>query len=252
MEVEGSGADDAKAAVRAAEAEDLTTKAFYRRLQDAVRPRILVDKSPSYALDPGALRKAEADFDRPLYIHLVRHPAPMIDSFERHHMDQVLYLHEHPYGARQLAELVWTLSHRTITSVPRYRPAGPLVPPPVRGPGDEIRRPRWRRCAAPWASSSTRAWSTRTTVWTRRWSTACTRSPRPWAIPGFWPTVGSIRRAAAPQDARDGSSALGEPTREVARALGYDLGSDRSADRRPANALARQRALRAGRRASDD
>ena len=116
MEVEGLAADDAKAAVRAAEAEDLTTKAFYRRLQDAVRPRILVDKSPSYALDPGALRKAEADFDRPLYIHLVRHPAPMIDSFERHHMDQVLYLHEHPFGARQLAELVWTLSHRTITS----------------------------------------------------------------------------------------------------------------------------------------
>ena len=198
MEVEGLAADDAKAAVRAAEAEDLTTKAFYRRLQDAVRPRILVDKSPSYALDPGALRKAEADFDGPLYVHLVRHPAPMIDSFERHHMDQVMYLHDHPYGARQLAELVWTLSHRTITSfldtVPQDRWFRLRFEDLVRIP-----RPRWRRCAAPWASSSIRAWSTRTTVWTRRWSTACTRSPRPWAIPGSWPTVGSIRPPPRPR-----------------------------------------------------
>ena len=43
------------ASMQAAEAEGLTTKAFYRRLQGWVAPRILVDKSPSYALDPAAL-----------------------------------------------------------------------------------------------------------------------------------------------------------------------------------------------------
>ena len=249
MEVEGLAADDAKAAVRAAEAEDLTTKAFYRRLQDAVRPRILVDKSPSYALDPGALRKAEADFDRPLYVHLVRHPAPMIDSFERHHMDQVLYLHEHPYGARQLAELVWTLSHRTITAFldTVRRTAGSASGSRT---WCEIRRPRWRRCAAPWASSST---------WRGPPVRRCghedgrRRVPEsaPMGDPGFLAHGRIDPTAAAPQDAREGSSALGEPTPQVARALGYDLGPDRAADRRPANALARQRALRAGRRASD-
>src|SRR6185503_5975636 len=63
MEIEGLDAEAAKAAIHAAESEGVTTKAFYRRLQDAIRPRLLVDKSPSYAMDPAALRKAEADFD---------------------------------------------------------------------------------------------------------------------------------------------------------------------------------------------
>ena len=127
MDVEGLGPDAAKAAIQAATDADLTTKAFYRRLQDEVSPRILVDKSPSYALDPATLRKAEADFDRPLYIHLVRHPIPMIDSFERHHMQQVLYLRDQPFSPRQLAELVWTVSHRTILDFLEGVPAGRQV-----------------------------------------------------------------------------------------------------------------------------
>ena len=51
----------------------------------------------------------------------------------------------------------------------------------------------------------------------------------PMGDPGFLAHGRIDPSAAAPQDARDGSSALGEPTRELARALGYDLGSDRSA-----------------------
>ena len=35
---------------------------------------MLVDKTPSYALDPAMLRRAEEAFEEPLYIHLVRHP----------------------------------------------------------------------------------------------------------------------------------------------------------------------------------
>ena len=59
--------------MRAAEAEGLTTKQFYRRLQEAVAPRILVDKSPSYALDPvGAAQGRGATSTAPAYIHLVR------------------------------------------------------------------------------------------------------------------------------------------------------------------------------------
>ena len=111
--------------MQSAQAEGLTTKQFYRRLQASVGPRILVDKSPSYALDPSALRKAEADFEDARYIHLVRHPRPMIESFERHHMEQVLYLDEHPFDPRHLAGLIWTMSHRNIieflSGVPKER-----------------------------------------------------------------------------------------------------------------------------------
>ncbi len=125
MEISGCDAEKAKTIMRAAEDEGLTTKQFYRRLQEWVAPRTLADKSPAYALDPAALRKADTDFERARYIHLVRHPTPMINSFEKHRMEQVLYLNDHPFDSRKLAELVWTLSHRNITqflsSVPRRR-----------------------------------------------------------------------------------------------------------------------------------
>jgi len=96
------------------EAENLTTQQCYHRFQLWVAPKTLVDKSPSYALDPGALRKAEQEFDSPIYIHLSRHPFGMIDSFERYHIEQVLFLKEHRYRGRQLGELIWNISHRNI------------------------------------------------------------------------------------------------------------------------------------------
>ncbi len=83
-------------------------------LQEWAPGRLLVDKSPHYALDEGALRKAEQDFEEPFYIHLVRHPYPMIRSFENQHMDQILYLKEHQFSTRELGEMVWTVSHQNI------------------------------------------------------------------------------------------------------------------------------------------
>ena len=114
MEAEGCGPDEAKRIMDRYEADGLTTKQFYRVLQDRVAPRTLVDKSPVYALDPEALARAEAYFDGALYIHLVRHPYAMIRSFESFHMDHVLLTDAHPYSSRQLAELVWTISHQNI------------------------------------------------------------------------------------------------------------------------------------------
>jgi hypothetical protein len=85
-----------------------------RALQEWVQPRILVDKSPTYALDPAALRRAEAYCAEPLYIHLTRHPLGMIRSAADFHMEQIWHLGPHAYGAEQIAELVWTTSHRNI------------------------------------------------------------------------------------------------------------------------------------------
>ncbi|MBT8208286.1 MAG: sulfotransferase, partial [Acidimicrobiia bacterium] len=115
MEINQCEASEAKATMQADEDADLSTKQFFGRIQELIGPRTLVDKSPSYALDPAALRKAETDFTRPRYVHLVRHPRPVIDSFEKHHMEQVIYLRNHSFDSRQLGELVWTLSHRNIT-----------------------------------------------------------------------------------------------------------------------------------------
>jgi amino acid adenylation domain-containing protein len=116
MEVRGCDAAEAARLMDELEARDLTTREFYRELQSWIAPRTLVDKSPQYALDPGALAKAEQDFEAPLYIHLVRHPYAMVRSFENYHMDQVLFLREQPFTARQLGELVWTASHQNINT----------------------------------------------------------------------------------------------------------------------------------------
>lgn len=114
MEIKGCSAEEAKQLMSDYEAQGLTTQQFYALLQSWIGERILVDKSPSYVLDPEALHKAEADFDETFYIHLVRHPYPMVRSFESYHMDQVLYLKEHNFAPRQLGELVWLASHNTL------------------------------------------------------------------------------------------------------------------------------------------
>ncbi len=113
MELQNCDADEARRTMADFEAR-LSTKDFYRVIQTWVGERILVDKSPHYALDPGSLNKAERDFDSALYIHLTRHPYASTKSFENYHMDQVLYLNEHDFGARNLGEMVWTQSHANV------------------------------------------------------------------------------------------------------------------------------------------
>jgi amino acid adenylation domain-containing protein len=116
METERCDADNAKSLMERYEARDLATKRFYNLLQARLGDRMLVDKSPSYALDPEALRKAERDFRDAIYIHLVRHPYAAVRSFVNMRMDQVMYLRDHGLSARQLGEAIWTLSHRNIAS----------------------------------------------------------------------------------------------------------------------------------------
>ncbi len=116
MELKACDAKKAKSIMASYEQQNVTTKEFYRILQDQLDGKMLVDKSPSYAFDPASLQKAERDFSEPLYIHLVRHPYAMVRSFESYHMDQVLFLYDHPFNPRQLGELVWTVSHQNILS----------------------------------------------------------------------------------------------------------------------------------------
>lgn len=143
MELLDQDADEAWETMEELEDEDLPVADFYARLHGWADGRTLVDKSPSYAMDPGALRRAERDFERPLYIHLVRHPYAAAESMVSYHMDQILYLDDHPFDPRQLAELVWLVSHRNIGShleaVPEDRQARLQFESLVREPEREMR-----------------------------------------------------------------------------------------------------------------
>jgi amino acid adenylation domain-containing protein len=123
MEIKGCDADAAKAIMEDCERRGMSVKEFYRLLQQWIGDSRLVDKTPSYALDVQTLRRAEADFAAPLYIHLLRHPCAMIHSFEEAKLDQVFFRQRHPFTTRELAELIWVVSQENILEFLKTIPA---------------------------------------------------------------------------------------------------------------------------------
>lgn len=123
MELKKCSGDESRKIMEEYEHQDLTTREFYRLMQDWMGDRRLVDKSPSYALDIGILKRAEAWFENPLYIHLQRHPCGMIRSFQDVRLDQVFYPFPHDMTRRALAELMWTLSNQNIVDFLKSVPA---------------------------------------------------------------------------------------------------------------------------------
>jgi amino acid adenylation domain-containing protein len=127
MEIKGCDAEPAKKIMESCENEQLTTAQFYRLMQEWLGEKILIDKTPSYALDLEILERAEAIFTYPLYIHLLRHPYGMIRSFENSKLDQlyqVFFSSEHHFIGRELGELIWLISHQNILAFLNDVPAG--------------------------------------------------------------------------------------------------------------------------------
>ena len=124
MEIKGCGAEEAASIMRGLEERDLSTKEFYRLMQEWIGDRMLVDKTPSYALHTSIMKRAEVDFENALYIHLLRHPRGMIRSFEEAKLDQIFFRYPHPFSRRELAEMIWTISHQNILEFLQDVPIG--------------------------------------------------------------------------------------------------------------------------------
>jgi amino acid adenylation domain-containing protein len=144
MAARGCAAAEAQALVASWEDAGMPVRDLYRRLQEWIGDRLLVDKTPTYGWDPEALREAEAAFDRPLYIHLLRHPYGTIGSFEEAHVDQVFFPADQPFERRELAEASWVLAHRHIlehlAGVPEERRLTVRFEDLVRDPEAELQR----------------------------------------------------------------------------------------------------------------
>ncbi|HZF09879.1 MAG TPA: non-ribosomal peptide synthase/polyketide synthase [Thermoanaerobaculia bacterium] len=123
MEARGCGVEEAGRWIAAGEREGWSTQTFYRLLQGEIGDRLLVDKTPTYAWDLAALRRAEEEFAAPFYLHLVRHPCGVIRSFEEAKLDQIFFAAGFPFARRQLAELAWTVGHQNILELRRAVPA---------------------------------------------------------------------------------------------------------------------------------
>ena len=97
--------------------ENLSIKEVYQLLQQLAGDRLLVDKSPTYASNRETIAKAENLFNNAKYIHLVRHPYAVIESFTRMRMDKLISSGDtNPY---KLAESIWNDSNQNILEFAR-------------------------------------------------------------------------------------------------------------------------------------
>ncbi len=144
MEVRQCGVEEARQIVGAAVEEGWTTQRFYRQLQEWLGGRTLVDKTTTYALDLAVLRRAEQAFEKPFYIHLLRHPYASIRSFDEIKLDELFFRHPHTFERAELAELIWQASHANIlehlADVPAERQIPIRFEDLVRHPEAELRK----------------------------------------------------------------------------------------------------------------
>ena len=136
MQARGCEAEAARELIGEYETRSATTTEFYRDLQEWIGSgRMLVDKTPSYAMELEVLRRAEREFAGARYIHLVRRPEAVIHSYEEAHLEQIFPRFAHPYSGREVAELVWAISQQNIQEFLERGECGATAPSGVRGVG---------------------------------------------------------------------------------------------------------------------
>jgi acyl transferase domain-containing protein len=114
MDLEGLDAAAADARVAALLTADTSIADTYRLLQGLARPRLLVDKSPSYAERIETLERALTTFGEPRLVVLVRHPYAVIESYARNRIGAMIR------GAAQdpeaQGERHWVLCNRNLVT----------------------------------------------------------------------------------------------------------------------------------------
>jgi amino acid adenylation domain-containing protein/FkbM family methyltransferase len=221
MAAHGTGAEEAQAFLADALRQGWSTRRLYREIQGAITGRLLVDKTPSYALDPRILERAEEAFDGALYLHLVRHPAAVVRSFEEAKLDQLFFRHPHPFARRELAELIWLVSQENILAflegIPEERRHTVHFEALVRSPA-EILAGICRFLGLPWDPALLRPYEDRST----RMTDGIHPESRMLGDVKFHQHSGIDPRTAERFREEPDASALGDVTWSLAAKLGYE------------------------------
>lgn len=106
----------AQAELERLETGDRPVAELYQLLEQRACGRLLVDKTPLYSAYEGWMRRAEALFVRPMYVHLVRHPYAMMESFVRLRFHRLFRDHFPAFDPDPwvYAEQAWTISNQNI------------------------------------------------------------------------------------------------------------------------------------------
>ncbi len=110
MDLKGIDAEASRALIQALEARNAPIEEVYSLLQELAGNRRLIDKSPSYASNPENLARAERCIEGAKYIHLVRHPYAVLESFCRMRMDKLVGNGQQ--SPLDLAEDIWRASNQ--------------------------------------------------------------------------------------------------------------------------------------------
>ncbi|MCP5063934.1 MAG: amino acid adenylation domain-containing protein [Ignavibacteriae bacterium] len=125
MELKNCSSDEAEKIMDGFEKENMSVKDFYGELQEWAGDRIIVDKTPTYALDKKVLNRAEEYFENPLYIHLTRNPYASTYSFIEAKLDKNFFRYKNSFSRRELASLIWLTCHKNtlefLEKVPEER-----------------------------------------------------------------------------------------------------------------------------------
>jgi len=220
VNLHGISVDEAKAKVAAW--DDQTTAEVYRTLQAEIGERILVDKCPQLAQRMTNLERAEATFDKPIYLWIVRHPCGTISSFLRQPLiRQMMSLaDDDPTPPSQPAEAFWyDCNHNLETFVKtieperwfrfRYEDLTENPEPILRKCCETIGVPFEPACLDPYAGD--------------RMASRDVKGAQPVGDPGF-PEHSTIKPELAKKAIeRYPVDALRPETRDVARRMGYDV-----------------------------
>jgi acyl transferase domain-containing protein/pimeloyl-ACP methyl ester carboxylesterase len=142
MELDELDAAESKREIERLESEDTSVQTVYELLRQKCAPRMLVDKSPSSAGSFEALQRSETMFEGARYIHLIRHPYSVIESFVRMRFDKLLGTSNlDPF---RLGERVWVESNanasRFLHAVSGDRKLVVIYEQLVRDPETNMRR----------------------------------------------------------------------------------------------------------------
>ncbi len=112
MELRGMDAAASGALLDSWTAEHRPVHEVYAELRRLAAPRLLVDKSPTYAASDATLRRAEELFPGARYLCLVRHPYAVIESFTRTRMHRLIGAgSDDPY---LVAEQAWLRTNQNM------------------------------------------------------------------------------------------------------------------------------------------
>jgi len=117
MKLENLSGDVVQQRLEVLEAKNVSTQDVYQILQNRLKGRLLVDKTPLYSIHKPWLNRAETIFDGAKYLCLVRHPYAMIESFVRMRFynsilgNQFGVWDDNPW---LYAEKWWAVTYRTL------------------------------------------------------------------------------------------------------------------------------------------